>query len=370
MHRRFGRRALPCRAIAPRRRGRSMPRSARSPGTLVRRADHDGGCDAGAVRLEPPRRAYAPLVSRLEPVESPLGPRCREVVARPAAEGQELLRHHRADRVTPDVVTAGGAAAVPEESGHGIGRARLQLAADDVAIGVAVHTCTLPVGSRGCEEEPHFAPHGRPSAAVVAIALATQFGHGRRSNGLQAENFFSYFTVLSNCAAVVLLAFLVSRPALAYAPGFLGRPWCGDALHGRDRNRLRRPARARIGRCRVDDPVGRRRRARARADLHSARLARRPAREEAPRPPGRLWLIFPAVYLVYSLCRGPIADWYPYPFLDPDHGSLGYWNVAITSVGILITIVVSRPAAPAGRVPWRRLSPWTQMPSRSGCSVA
>ena len=50
--------------------------------------------------------------------------------------------------------------------------------------------------------------------------------------------------------------------------------------------------------------------------------------------------IFPAVYLVYSLLRGPIADWYPYPFLDPAHGSLGYWNVAITSVGILVTIVV------------------------------
>ena len=29
------------------------------------------------------------------------------------------------------------------------------------------------------------------------------------------------------------------------------------------------------------------------------------------------WLAFPAVYGIYSLIRGPIVDWYPYPFLDP-----------------------------------------------------
>ncbi|MFE3443408.1 Pr6Pr family membrane protein [Nocardia sp. NPDC059180] len=28
-------------------------------------------------------------------------------------------------------------------------------------------------------------------------------------------------------------------------------------------------------------------------------------------------LIYPAVYGAYSLIRGPIVDWYPYPFLDP-----------------------------------------------------
>jgi hypothetical protein len=35
------------------------------------------------------------------------------------------------------------------------------------------------------------------------------------------------------------------------------------------------------------------------------------------------WLIIPAVWLVYTMLRGPAADWYPYPypFLDPDlHG--------------------------------------------------
>ncbi|TSD46929.1 hypothetical protein FFI94_012675 [Rhodococcus sp. KBS0724] len=35
------------------------------------------------------------------------------------------------------------------------------------------------------------------------------------------------------------------------------------------------------------------------------------------------WLAFPALYAMYSLVRGAIVDWYPYPFLDPRaHGSV------------------------------------------------
>ncbi|MFD1714010.1 Pr6Pr family membrane protein [Amnibacterium flavum] len=29
------------------------------------------------------------------------------------------------------------------------------------------------------------------------------------------------------------------------------------------------------------------------------------------------WLAFPLAYLVYTLIRGPIVDWYPYDFVDP-----------------------------------------------------
>jgi hypothetical protein len=33
------------------------------------------------------------------------------------------------------------------------------------------------------------------------------------------------------------------------------------------------------------------------------------------------WLAFPLAYFAYSLLRGPVVDWYPYPFLDPrPHG--------------------------------------------------
>ncbi len=36
---------------------------------------------------------------------------------------------------------------------------------------------------------------------------------------------------------------------------------------------------------------------------------------------GLIFLAYPIAYGAYSLIRGPIVDWYPYPFLDPrDHG--------------------------------------------------
>lgn len=46
------------------------------------------------------------------------------------------------------------------------------------------------------------------------------------------------------------------------------------------------------------------------------------------------WTVYPILYLAYTLIRGPIVDWYPYPFLDPR--SDGYARVAIMSVVILI----------------------------------
>lgn len=58
-----------------------------------------------------------------------------------------------------------------------------------------------------------------------------------------------------------------------------------------------------------------------------------------------LWLSFPLAYLAYSLIRGPIVGWYPYPFLNPANG--GYGQIAITSllillVGIALAWIVSR----------------------------
>ncbi|HST54991.1 MAG TPA: Pr6Pr family membrane protein [Solirubrobacteraceae bacterium] len=48
------------------------------------------------------------------------------------------------------------------------------------------------------------------------------------------------------------------------------------------------------------------------------------------------WLIFPAVYFVYTLVRGAIVDWYPYPFLDVD--AHGYARVFANGVGVLVAI--------------------------------
>ena len=45
------------------------------------------------------------------------------------------------------------------------------------------------------------------------------------------------------------------------------------------------------------------------------------------------WLAFPIAYVTYSLIRGPIAGWYPYPFLDPTTDG-GYAKIIIVGIGI------------------------------------
>lgn len=46
-----------------------------------------------------------------------------------------------------------------------------------------------------------------------------------------------------------------------------------------------------------------------------------------------LWMIYPIAYLAYSLARGPLVNWYPYDFIDPDAQG-GYDGVALYALGI------------------------------------
>lgn len=51
-----------------------------------------------------------------------------------------------------------------------------------------------------------------------------------------------------------------------------------------------------------------------------------------------IWLSFPLAYVTYTLIRGPIVDWYPYPFLDPrPHG---YGEVLLSGVFVAVIIAV------------------------------
>ncbi|QIS05024.1 hypothetical protein F5X71_24300 [Nocardia brasiliensis] len=62
-----------------------------------------------------------------------------------------------------------------------------------------------------------------------------------------------------------------------------------------------------------------------------------------------LWLIYPLVYGVYTLIRGPIVDWYPYPFIDPrgqGYVSLTIGLIVLTGVFALLAVAV---AAVGGR---------------------
>ncbi len=50
-----------------------------------------------------------------------------------------------------------------------------------------------------------------------------------------------------------------------------------------------------------------------------------------------LSLIFPACWLVFTLIRGAIAHWYPYPFIDVTQ--LGYGRVAINCVWVALLML-------------------------------
>ena len=52
-----------------------------------------------------------------------------------------------------------------------------------------------------------------------------------------------------------------------------------------------------------------------------------------------VWLAYTLLYAAYSLIRGPIVDWYPYPFLDPDSAG-GYLVVALSCLAIAVGTVV------------------------------
>ncbi len=52
-----------------------------------------------------------------------------------------------------------------------------------------------------------------------------------------------------------------------------------------------------------------------------------------------VWLIFPFLYLVYSLIRGSIVGFYAYPFFNPAKSG-GYGGVALYCVAILVVFLI------------------------------
>jgi hypothetical protein len=50
------------------------------------------------------------------------------------------------------------------------------------------------------------------------------------------------------------------------------------------------------------------------------------------------WMVFPAVYVAYSLIRGAVTGFYPYPFFDPT--GQGYGGVAVYCLVMLVGFFV------------------------------
>jgi hypothetical protein len=175
-------------------------------------------------------------------------------------------------------------------------------------------------------------------AITVAVALVVQWISSNSKGGFNPANFFSYFTIQSNIIAAVVLAYLALRPkdssllaarirgaatlymattGIVYALLLSGNPaavaitlpWVNGVLHQIMPvyivvDWIVLPSQRRLG---FKDSL--------------------------------LWLIYPIVWLIYTLPRGAITGWYPYPFLNPAKagGALGVtaYVVAIT-IGIIL----------------------------------
>jgi hypothetical protein len=170
-------------------------------------------------------------------------------------------------------------------------------------------------------------------AAAVLAAIFTQIG-STISNGYSVVNFFSFFTIQSNIIGVVA----VTTAALA-GPAVRISVWLSQ---------LRGAATLYMGitgmifslllsGADVQTPIPW-----VNSVLHYVFplfividwLIDRSVRPLSFRQ-GLIFLAYPIAYGAYSLIRGPIVDWYPYPFLDPRvHGYL-YVTVMMIFVAIV-----------------------------------
>jgi hypothetical protein len=64
-----------------------------------------------------------------------------------------------------------------------------------------------------------------------------------------------------------------------------------------------------------------------------------PPRNGLPKWVAAAWLAYPLAWLVYTLVRGEIVDWYPYPFVDV--GKLGYGGVFVRCVFLTFGFAVA-----------------------------
>lgn len=199
------------------------------------------------------------------------------------------------------------------------------------------------------------------SAAVIAQFIAAWYGaleHGRPL-GPTVGNFFSYFTVLSNSAAAVLLTWAGLRPLIRRRGSLLDPPSLSVGLAcvtscvlitGAVYNTLLRH---------LPLPPGSEPPAWSNEVLHLvvplfvfADLLLGPRRRALPWR--SLWVIvaFPLAWAVYTMIRGPLVtdpatgadSWYPYPFMDPGNPELapltGYPGVILYLAGIAAAMLV------------------------------
>ena len=89
----------------------------------MRRLKIDGWRDVVFERVFPARDADAPAIARFEPGESPFTMRCHQIVAIEHGEIQKLAGRLHADRVLPDIFSAGATITIAIKPSHRIAAA-------------------------------------------------------------------------------------------------------------------------------------------------------------------------------------------------------------------------------------------------------
>jgi hypothetical protein len=155
--------------------------------------------------------------------------------------------------------------------------------------------------------------------------------------GHDPVNFFSYFTNLSNLLAALVLLAAASSLAFTQQPGFdllRGAAAVQMALVGLVFGALLRDADLGDLRPWVNTVVHMVMPVVVVADW----LLAPPRSRLRPRHLAAV-LVFPALYLAYTLTRGALVGWYPYPFLNPARVG-GPGGVALYAAGITLGFVV------------------------------
>ena len=152
--------------------------------------------------------------------------------------------------------------------------------------------------------------------------------------GTRVLRFFSYFTIESNLLVAITSAMLVLRPA---RDGLLFRVLRLDALLGISVTLVVYA----VLLAPQHDPHGIN--AATNAGLHYVvpGLAIAGWLLFGPRPridekTLLLSLIWPALYVGYTLAHGAASDWYPYPFIDAGH--LGYATALRNGLGVVVLL--------------------------------
>jgi hypothetical protein len=182
-------------------------------------------------------------------------------------------------------------------------------------------------------------------ATVAIVAMTYQFATLNVNPGYAKGNFFSFFTIQSNILAVAALFLLVAVSRDRRTPLFDGArgaavlyiaitgvvfalllsglqedvqtatPWVDFVVHELMPVVL-------VVDWLVDPP-----------------------RHRLPAWTVLAWLAYPAAWFVYTLVRGEVVEWYPYPFVDVS--VLGYGGVLARAAGLTVAF-----AAAAGALLW------------------